>query len=74
MLWFWLQGVVLLGSLAMAWRHGVGEGWLLFSVLEGLAIVLAILSTYAGRWRERGWAAYIPSALLIWSGLLGVLT
>ena len=70
----WLQGVLVLGCIGLGWRHGGSEAWVLFGTLEALALVLAIGSAFASRWRERGWSVYLPAALLIWAGSLGVLT
>ena len=71
---FWLQGVLFLGVLSLGWRHGSSEAWVFFSALEVLALLLALGAARASRWRERGWSAYLPGALLLWAGCLGVLT
>ncbi|MEC7241963.1 MAG: hypothetical protein VXW32_12090 [Myxococcota bacterium] len=70
----WLQGVLLLGAIGLGWRHGSSEAWVFLAVLEGLAVVLAVGASRASRWREQGWSAYLPGALLLWAGCLGVLT
>ena len=70
----WLQGILLLGALGLGWRHGSSEAWVFLAALEGLALVLAVGAALASRWRERGWSAYLPGALLLWAGCLGVLT
>ncbi len=69
----WLQGVVLLVPLVMAWRHSGSDALLILSVLELLALLLAGWASWVSPWRSRGWAAYLPVAVLIWAGSLGVL-
>ena len=70
----WLQGMIFMGCLALAWRHGTEEAWVLFGALELLALLLAAGGALASQWRERAWSAYLPAALLLWAGSLGVLT
>ena len=70
----WLQGVVVLGALGLGWRHGSSEAWVFFAALEVLALLLSLGAAQASRWRERAWSAYLPGALLLWAGCLGVLT
>jgi len=69
----WLQGVVVLVPLVMAWRHSGSESLLILGVLELLAVLLAGWASWVSPWRSRAWAAYLPVALLIWAGSLGVL-
>jgi len=73
-LFLWLQGVILLVPLALWWRHGASDAALLFATLEAFALVLSALATQASQWRTRGWAAYIPAAVLLWAASLGALT
>lgn len=70
----WLQGILILGALGLAWRHGSSEAWVFLTVLEALGLLLASGAAVASRWREQGWSAYLPGALLLWAGCLGVLT
>ena len=70
----WLQGAVLLVPLVMAWRHSGSDALLILGVLELLALLLAGWASWVSPWRSRGWAAYLPVALLIWAGSLGGLT
>jgi hypothetical protein len=70
----WLQGLVLLPTLGLGLRHGLSSAVLLFALLEAFALTLAILATGAGQWRSAGWAAYIPTALVLWAVSLEVLT
>ena len=72
-IFLWLQGVLLLPVVALGIRHGHSSALLLFVLLEATALVLAFLGTGAGRWRSAGWAAYIPSGLVLWAVSLGVL-
>jgi len=69
----WLQGVVLLVPLAVAWRHSGSEALIILGGLESLALLLSAWASWVSPWRSRGWAAYLPVALLIWAGSLGVL-
>jgi len=72
-IFLWLQGVLFLPVMAMGMRHGHSTALLLFGLLEATALVLAFLGTGAGRWRSGGWAAYIPTGLVLWAVSLGVL-
>jgi hypothetical protein len=72
-LFFWLQGVVLLPPWALGLRHGLSAALLLFALLEVGALVLALLGTGASQWRSAGWVAYLPAGLLLWAVSLGVL-
>lgn len=69
----WLQGLVFLPTLGLGMRHGFSSALLLFALLEAFALSLAILATGSGQWRSAGWAAYIPTALILWAVSLEVL-
>lgn len=69
----WAQAVVAPATLAAAVRHGVGASLGLFGGLELAAVLMAVLAAAVGPLRGRGWSAYVPAGLAIWTLLtLGV--
>lgn len=65
--WGWLQGLVLLPTLALAVRQGGAAALALAGGLELAATALAVVAAGTSGWRRWGWAVYLPVAGLVWA-------